>query len=131
MTKLRIEATFSKCGAIMPRFFIEASNWEGRRSGLFRGSALPFIENGRTRCGCPPERGYPTAETNRLTALLDFSTLTWGTTGTMNKTRTAETATVLQNGQVLFAGGESFDKGSGHLGRWPTPNCTRLRQAPA
>lgn len=53
---------------------------------------------------------YPTAETNGLAALLDLATLTWASTGSMNKSRTAETATVLQNGQVLFAGGETFDK---------------------
>jgi Kelch motif protein len=60
-------------------------------------------------------RPYDLHETNGLAALLDLSTLTWASTGSMSKSRIAETATVLPNGQVLFAGGETFDKHLGHL----------------
>jgi hypothetical protein len=52
---------------------------------------------------------YAIEETNGLAALLDLSTLTWASTGTMNKSRIAETANLLVNGQALFAGGETFD----------------------
>ena len=58
---------------------------------------------------------YPIEETNGLAALLDLSSLTWASTGSMSKSRIAETATVLPSGQVLFAGGETFDKHLGHL----------------
>ena len=62
-----------------------------------------------------PARPYPIEETNGLACLFDPSTLTWTTTGSMNKSRLGETMTVLLNGQVLVAGGNTFDKGSGHL----------------
>jgi hypothetical protein len=58
---------------------------------------------------------YPIEETNGLAALFDPSTLTWTTTGSMNKSRLGETMTPLLNGQVLVAGGETFDKHFGHL----------------
>jgi hypothetical protein len=58
---------------------------------------------------------YPTEETNGLAALFDPSTLAWTTTGSMHTSRLDETMTVLLNGQVLVAGGETFNKGLGHL----------------
>jgi len=58
---------------------------------------------------------YPIEETNGLAALFDPSTLTWTSTGSMNKSRIGETMTVLSNGQVLIAGGQEFDKKLGHL----------------
>ena len=58
---------------------------------------------------------YPIEETNGLAALFDPSTLTWTSTGNMNKSRIGETMTVLSNGQVLIAGGQGFDKKLGHL----------------
>jgi len=62
-----------------------------------------------------PGQPYPTDETNGLAALLDPSTLTWTTTASMKESRVGETVTVLLNGQVLFAGGETFDKSRGAL----------------
>ena len=62
-----------------------------------------------------PGQPYPTAETNGIASLLDPSTLTWGSTGNMKVSRVGETVTVLLNGQVLFAGGETFDKNRGAL----------------
>jgi hypothetical protein len=64
---------------------------------------------------------YPNEETNGLAALLDLSTLTWSSTGRISKSRIGETATLLPNGQALFAGGETFDK---HLGQ-SGPDCQR------
>lgn len=58
---------------------------------------------------------YPIAETNGLAALFDPSTLTWTTSGSMNKSRIGETMTVLLNRLALVAGGETFDKHLGHL----------------
>jgi hypothetical protein len=58
---------------------------------------------------------YPIEETNRLAARFDPSTLTWTTTGSMNKSRLGEKMTVLSNGQVLVAGGQTFEKHLGHL----------------
>ena len=62
-----------------------------------------------------PGSPYPTAETNGIATLLDPSTLTWTSTGSMKESRVGETLTVLLNGQVLFAGGQTFDKGRGAL----------------
>jgi hypothetical protein len=62
-----------------------------------------------------PGQPYPTAETNGIAALLDPSTLTWTTTASMKESRVGETVTVLPNGQVLFAGGDTFDKSRGAL----------------
>jgi hypothetical protein len=62
-----------------------------------------------------PGQPYPTDETNGLAALLGPSTLTWTTTASMKESRVGETVTVLLNGQVLFAGGETFDKSRGGL----------------
>ena len=62
-----------------------------------------------------PGSPYPKAETNGLAFLLDPSTLTWTSTASMKESRVGETVTVLLNGQVLFAGGQTFDKGRGAL----------------
>jgi hypothetical protein len=62
-----------------------------------------------------PGQRYPTAETNGIASLLDPSTLTWTTTASMKESRVGETVTVLLNGQVLFAGGDTFDKSRGAL----------------
>ena len=62
-----------------------------------------------------PAKPYPLSETNGLAALLDPSTLTWAITETMKTSRVGETVTVLLNGQVLFAGGETFDKSQRRL----------------
>lgn len=62
-----------------------------------------------------PGKPYPLSETNGLASLLDPSTLTWTTTGTMKTSRVGETVTVLLNGEVLFAGGETFDKSQRRL----------------
>lgn len=62
-----------------------------------------------------PGNPYPTDKTNGIAALLDPSTLTWATTSSMKVSRILETVTVLLNGAVLFAGGETFDKGRGAL----------------
>ena len=62
-----------------------------------------------------PAQPYPIEETNGLADLFDPSTLTWTSTGSMHTSRLAETMTVLSNGQVLVAGGETFDRHVGHL----------------
>ena len=62
-----------------------------------------------------PARPYPIEETNGLACLFDPSTLTWTTTGSMSTSRFGESMTVLFNGQVLVAGGETFDKQSKHI----------------
>src|SRR5215469_2557083 len=62
-----------------------------------------------------PGSPYPKAETNGLAFLLDPSTLTWTATGSMKESRVGETVTVLLNRQVLFADGQTFDKGRGAL----------------
>lgn len=62
-----------------------------------------------------PAQPYPTEETNGLADLFDPSTLTWASTGSMHTSRLAESMTVLSNGQVLVAGGETFDRHLGHL----------------
>ncbi len=58
---------------------------------------------------------YPITETNALAALFDPSTLTWASTGNLKKDRIGQSMTLLQNGQVLVAGGESYDKSVGAL----------------
>jgi hypothetical protein len=62
-----------------------------------------------------PARPYPIEETNGIACLFDPSTLTWTTTGSMNTSRFGESMTVLFNGRVLVAGGETFDKQSKHI----------------
>jgi len=62
-----------------------------------------------------PYPQQPLEETNGLAALFDPSTLTWRKTSSMKESRSGETMTVLLNGQVLVAGGETFDTHVGHL----------------
>lgn len=62
-----------------------------------------------------PGQPYPKDETNGIASLLDPSALTWASTGNMKVSRVGETVTVLPNGQVLFAGGETFNKKRGAL----------------
>jgi hypothetical protein len=71
-----------------------------------------LVAGGITKVNAQP---YPINETNGLSALFDPSTLSWASTGNMKKDRVGQTMTLLQNGQVLAAGGESFDKGVGAL----------------
>ena len=85
-------------------------NCEGGGALLVTGNVL--VAGGITQV---PARPYPLSETNGLASLLDPSTLTWTTTGTMKTSRVGETVTVLLNGQVLFAGGETFDKSQRRL----------------
>jgi Kelch motif protein len=58
---------------------------------------------------------YPTEETNKISTLLDPSSLTWTSTGSMTISTISQSMTVLTNGQVLAAGGETFSKKSGTL----------------
>jgi hypothetical protein len=85
-------------------------NCEGGGALLVTGKVL--VAGGITQV---PAKPYPLSETNGLASLLDPSTLTWTTTGTMKTSRVGETVTVLLNGQVLFAGGETFDKSQRRL----------------
>jgi hypothetical protein len=85
-------------------------NCEGGGALLNTGKVL--VAGGITQV---PGQPYPTDETNGLAALLDPSALTWTTTGSMKESRVGETVTVLLNGQVVFAGGETFDRHGGHL----------------
>ncbi len=54
-----------------------------------------LIAGGITEVNAQP---YPIAETNGLAELFDPSTLTWASTGSMNKGRVGATVTVLSNG---------------------------------
>ena len=81
-------------------------------AGVLLNTGKVLVAGGGTMVNARP---YPIEETNGLAALLDLSSLTWASTGSMSKSRIAETATVLLSGQVLFAGGETFDKHLGHL----------------
>lgn len=58
---------------------------------------------------------YPIEETSKASELWDLSTLAWTSTGNLNVSRIHQSMTLLPNGQVLAAGGESFDKNSGAL----------------
>ncbi len=58
---------------------------------------------------------YPIAETTKSAELWDPSTLAWTSIANMNVSRTGQSMTLLPNGQVLLAGGESFDKSTGAL----------------
>ncbi len=77
-----------------------------------------LVAGGITKVNAQP---YPISETNGLAALFDPSTLTWASTGSMNKSRIGQTMTLLPNGQVLAAGGETYDKSAGALR--PTATC--------
>jgi hypothetical protein len=60
-------------------------------------------------------RPYPIEETSKASELWNPSTLAWTSTGNLNVSRIHQTMTLLLNGQVLAAGGESFDKNAGAL----------------
>ena len=68
----------------------------------------------------------PLTETNGLAGLFDSSTLTWKKTNSLNQSRAFETMTVLSNGQVLVAGGKTFNKTSQQL----VPNANAELYAP-
>jgi hypothetical protein len=85
-------------------------NCEGGGALLNTGKVL--VAGGITQV---PGQRYLIDETNGLAALLDPSTLTWTTTASMKVSRVGETVTVLLNGEVLFAGGETFNKTRGNL----------------
>ena len=58
---------------------------------------------------------YDKTETTNAAELWDPSTQTWTSTGNLNTSRGAESLTILSNGQVLVAGGETFNKHTGQL----------------
>jgi hypothetical protein len=60
-------------------------------------------------------RPYPIEETGKSAELWDLSTLAWTSTGSLNVSSIHQSMTLLLNGQVLAAGGESFDKSTGAL----------------
>lgn len=62
-----------------------------------------------------PYPAQPIKQTNGFAALFNPSTLTWAKTSSMKQSRFLETMTLLSNGQVLVAGGETFDKSTGRL----------------
>jgi len=62
-----------------------------------------------------PYPQQPLKETNGLAALFSPSTQTWTKTSSMKQSRVFQTMTLLMNGQVLVAGGETFDKNSKQL----------------
>ncbi len=71
-----------------------------------------LVAGGVTKVNAQP---YPIEETNGLAELFDPSTLTWASTAKMTKDRIGQSMTLLPNGQVLAAGGESYDKSVGAL----------------
>jgi hypothetical protein len=60
-------------------------------------------------------RPYPIEETLKTAQLWDPSTFAWTSTGNLNVSRTGQSMTLLPNGQVLVAGGETFSKSGGNL----------------
>ncbi len=58
---------------------------------------------------------YPIAETTKSAQLWNPSTLAWTSTGNLQVSRVGQSMTLLLNGQVLVAGGESYDKSAGAL----------------
>ena len=54
-------------------------------------------------------------ETINSAELWDRTTQAWTSTGNLNTSRGAESMTILQNGQALAAGGETFDKHTAQL----------------
>ncbi len=71
-----------------------------------------LVAGGITKVNAQP---YPISETNGLAAIFDPATLTWASTGNLKKDRVGQSMTLLPNGQVLVAGGESYDKSVGAL----------------
>lgn len=58
---------------------------------------------------------YPITKSTNAAELWDPSTQAWTSTGSLHVSRGSESMTILSNGQALVAGGETFDKQSGHL----------------
>ncbi len=83
----------------------------GAGAALLKNGML-LVAGGITTVNAQP---YPLHETNGLAALFDPSTLTWASTGSLKKDRVGQSMTLLPNGQVLVAGGESFNKSAGAL----------------
>ncbi len=81
-------------------------------AGVLLNSGKVLVAGGATYVNAQP---YPIEETNGLAVLFDPSTLAWASTGSMSKSRLGETMTVLLNGLVLVAGGDTFDKHLRHL----------------
>ncbi len=75
-------------------------------------NGILLVAGGITKVNAQP---YPIDETNGLAALFDPSTMTWASTGSLKKDRVGQSMTLLPNGQVLVAGGESYDKTVGAL----------------
>jgi Galactose oxidase, central domain/Kelch motif len=67
------------------------------------------------------------ANTSSEALLYDPAIATWALTGSMNTPRIYHTASLLQNGQVLVAGGEDFGKHVDTL--LASPNCTPMTSA--
>ncbi len=80
--------------------------------GVLLNNGILLVAGGITKVNAQP---YPIDETNGLAALFDPSTLTWASTGNLKKDRVGQSMTLLPNGQVLVAGGESYDKSVGAL----------------
>jgi len=108
----------------------------GKGDELFNLSAAQWTAFAASPCGCGsyagallatgkvltaggvifvPAQPYPTEETIKSAELWDPSTLAWTSTGSLNVSRVYESMTVLSNGQVLLAGGQTFNKNLGHL----------------
>jgi len=60
-----------------------------------------------------PGNPYPSYQTIKSAELWDPSTQAWTTTGNLNGSRSGQSMTVLQNGEVLVAGGSQSTKNSG------------------
>ncbi len=58
---------------------------------------------------------YPIEETGKAAQLWSLSTLAWTSTGNLNVSRIHQSMTLLPNGQVLAAGGQTYDKSQGRL----------------
>jgi hypothetical protein len=59
-----------------------------------------------------PGNPYPSNQTIKSAELWDPSTQVWTTTGSLNGSRSGQSMTVLQNGEVLVAGGSQSTKNS-------------------
>jgi hypothetical protein len=59
-----------------------------------------------------PGNPYPSYQTIKSAELWDPSTQAWTTTGNLNGSRSGQSMTVLQNGEVLVAGGSQSTKNS-------------------